>query len=222
MKRYGGTFLRAGIVMVIVALIGLAYLAYTSTQAQRKAVLTVNTRIEANTVITAEMLTTMELPAPGPQAVFPYFTDPAQIVNRTAVVALLPNVPISQDAVGEPAPPGRVLPSGQVIPPGYLGVAIPTAALRSVGGALKIGDTVTIQIPEPPDSTQPATPDEPTPYRILFTGVPVTDLRNAEGQSLVAGEAQGTAAFIVLALDPQQAEAVATYQDILKLAVEAK
>lgn len=218
-----GMYLRAGIALMIVAIVILAYAAYTSTQAQRRTVLTVKQRIEAGSVITAPMLTTMELPAPQPgsRAPWPYFSDPTAVVGRTALVTLLPDTALTQQAVGQAAPPGRLLPSGQVVPPGYLGLAIPTAALRSVGGALKIGDTVTVLIPAL-DGPQALAPAMPITHTTLFTNVPIVDLRDEAGKSLIAGEATSTAAYIVLSLDPDQAEAVARYQDLLILAVEGK
>jgi Flp pilus assembly protein CpaB len=216
-------YLSVGVVIVIVAAGLIGYLAYTSREAQRTPVLTVSTRIEQGIIVTAEMLTPMDVPAPGKGDPFPYFTKKSQIVGRTALVTLLPNVPISQDAIGDPAPPGRLLPSGQVIPPGQVGFAIPTSALRSVGGALKVGDTVSILIPNP----EAAVPEEvestqTISYTTLLIGVPVVDLRNEAGASLITGEAKGTASFAVLALKPEEAEEIAQYSSVLKLALEAR
>ncbi len=232
MKR-GNIYLRVGIAIIVVSVAILAYMAWTSTQAQRRTVLTVAMRIEAGTVITPEMLATMEVPAPlpGSSTPFPYFSDAGQVTGRTALVTLLPSVPLTLDAVGELAPPGRLLPSGQVIAPGYAGLALPTTALRSVGGALKIGDSVTILIP----ALAPAASEAPAPgapislrqaqgitYTLLYSDVLVVDLRDATGKSMVAGEAMSTATFLVLQLTPAQVLEVARYQDILVLAVEVK
>lgn len=231
--RRGNIYLRVGIVIVVVSVAILAYMAWTGTQAQRRTVLTVTMRIEAGTVITPEMLATMEVPAPlpGSSAPFPYFGDAGQVTGRTALVTLLPSVPLTADAVGEPAPPGRLLPSGKVIAPGYAGLALPTAALRSIGGALQVGDTVTVLVP----ALAPAAVEAPAPgapislrqaqgltYTVLYSDVLVVDLRDAAGKSLVAGEATGAAAFLVLQLTPAQVREVARYQDVLVLAVEAK
>ncbi len=232
MKR-GNIYLRVGIVIVVVSVAILAYMAWTSTQAQRRTVLTVALRIEPGTVITPEMLSTMEVPAPlpGSSAPFPYLSDAGQVTGRTALVTLLPSVPLTADAVGEPAPPGRLLPSGKVIAPGYAGLALPTDALRSVGGALRISDTVTILVPTlAPSAAEAPAPGAPISlrqaqgitYTVLFSDVLVVDLRDAAGKSLVAGEATGAAAFLVLQLTPAQALEVARYQDVLALAVEAK
>lgn len=232
MKR-ANIYLRVGIAIVVVSVAILVYMAWTSTQAQRRAVLTVAMRIEAGTVLTPEMLASMEVPAPlpGGRTPFPYFEEAGQVTGRTALVTLLPGAPLTQDAVGEPAPPGRLLPSGQVIAPGYTGLALPTTPLRSVGGALQIGDRVTVLIPAlAPTAAEAPAPGAPISlrqaqgltYTLLYSDVLVVDLRDAAGQSLVAGEATGTAAFLVLQLTPVQILEVARYQDTLVLAVEVK
>lgn len=218
--RKRSIYIIAGVVVVIVCLAGLVYMAYTSTQAQRRTVYTVNTRIEEGTILTEPMLTTMEVPAPGKDDPFPYFAQKDGIVGRTALVTLLPNAAITMDAIGDPAPPGRLLPSGQVIPPGQVGFAIPTEALRSVGGSLEIGDTVSVLVPKEEESPVPSS-EQPITYTVLYENVLVVDLRDEAGASLVTGEAQGVAKYVVLALHPDQTEEIAKHQEDLVLALEA-
>ena len=55
MKR-GNIYLRVGIAIIVVSVAILVYMAWTSTQAQRRTVLTVAMRIEAGTILTPEML----------------------------------------------------------------------------------------------------------------------------------------------------------------------
>ncbi|MEM3554632.1 MAG: RcpC/CpaB family pilus assembly protein [Candidatus Micrarchaeaceae archaeon] len=227
-----GIYLRVGIVVVVVALAALAYTAYTSARAQRRTVVAPSVRVEAGRAITAEMLSSVQVPADAPAGL--YFSDPGEVVNRTALTTLFPGVPIARDAVGEPPPEGRLLPTGISVPPGTVALAVPVDTLGAVGGALKVGDTVSILAPRPLTGTITATaaveteaPAEvKTPqtitYTVILSGVPVVDIRDAEGKSIVAGESGAKAAYVLIALSPQDAEKLARYRDILVLALEGK
>lgn len=225
--KYRGIYLRVGIVVVVVALTALAYLAYTSAQAQRATVIAAAVDIPQGYVITAEMLGTRDLPRGSESG---YAQSQGEVLGRVAQVNILAGAPISLRMLSDrPPPAGRLLPSGLAVPPGKVALALPAQALRSVGGALKIGDRVTLLAPQSITTTGEVaslggTIDLPqaqaVTYTVLYSDVLVLDLRNAGGESLVAGEAKGAAASILLALAPQQAADVARYRDLLVVAIE--
>lgn len=185
---------------------------YLSGKAQRAEVLAAAVEIPRGTVVTAEMLGTAEVPRGSEDR---FLRTPPEALGRVSRVdipagtLLLPAMFSS-----EPPPEGRLLPAGTVISPGYLAVAVVLKPEDAAGGALRVGDRVSIY------ASAPLTPTAiPTP---LARHVRILDLYTREGRSLLSAPAGRAADVALLEADPALADLLlaASRQGPLRLVLE--
>ncbi len=185
---------------------------YLGEKAQRAEVLAAAVDIPQGTVLTAEMLQTAEVPR-GNEGRF--LRTPPEALGRVARMDipagafLLPAMLAS-----EPPPEGRLLPAGTVLSPGFLAVAVPLEATDAAGGALRVGDRVSIY------ATVPLT--EGTAPGPLARHVRILDLYTREGRSLLSAPAGRAADVALLEADPALADLLlqASRQGRLRLVLE--
>lgn len=145
---------RFAIIVLIVVIVGggglLAYSTFTSREATRMRVVGATIDIPKGAVISAEMLGVTEAPRPeqGDTVLVQYVFDPDQVVGKTALQDFHPGQALDARYIGTEPPPGRAMPSGEVILPGELGVPISVDQYLAVGGAVKAGDYLTILVGE--------------------------------------------------------------------------
>ncbi|MGB9724630.1 MAG: RcpC/CpaB family pilus assembly protein [Chloroflexia bacterium] len=161
---------------------------YLSEKAQRVEVVAAVVEIPRGSIITDGMLGRAEVPR-GSEARF--LQRPEEALGRVARVDILPGTLLtSLMLASEPPPPGRVLPAGTVLSPDYFAIAVPLEPVDAAGGALRVGDRVSIY------ASTLLTPTEgiPTP---LARHVRILDLYTREGTSLLSAPA-GRAAEVAL------------------------
>jgi Flp pilus assembly protein CpaB len=187
---------------------------YLSGAAQRVAVISAAVDIPRGTVLTTAMLGTMDVPR-GTEGGYARAADTA--VGKVARVDILAGTALTARMLAEePPPPGRLLPAGTVLAPGLLAVAVPLDPLDAAGGALQVGDRVTIYAATPPTATADVSPPP------LATHVRVLDLYTPEGNSLLSGPAGRSADVALLEAAPDLADLLmeASRQGRLRLALE--
>lgn len=187
---------------------------YLSGAAQRVAVVAAAVDIPRGSVITAAMLGQAEVPR-GTEAA--YARSQEEALGRVARVDILAGTALLPRMLAtEPPPPGRLLPSGSVVAPGMLAVALPLDPLAVAGGALRIGDRVTIYPAAPLTATADLTPPP------IAEHVRVIDLYTPAGVSLLSQPAGRAADVVLLEADPPLADLLmeASRQGRLRLVLE--
>lgn len=187
---------------------------YLSGAAQRVAVVAAVVDIPRGSVITAAMLGQAEVPRGTETG---YTRSMEEAVGRVARVDILAGTAlIPRMLATEPPPSGRLLPSGSVLAPGMLAVALPLDPLAVAGGALQVGDRVTIYAAAPLTATTDITPPP------IAEHVRVIDLYTASGVSLLSQPAGRTADVALLEADPSLADLLmeASRQGRLRLVLE--
>ncbi len=187
---------------------------YLSGEAQRVAVLAAGVDIPQGTVISAEMLGTAEVPSGTEGA---YLRSAQETVGLVARVDLLAGTVLTPAMLAAgPLPPGRILPAGTAIAPGSLAVPVPLDALAVAGGALRVGDHVTIYAITP--LTASVAPVPPP----LAEHVRVLDLYTPQGVSLLSRPAGRAADVALLEATPPLADILmeASRQGRLRLVLE--
>jgi Flp pilus assembly protein CpaB len=187
---------------------------YLSGEAQRVAVLTAQVDIPRGTVVSADMLGPAEVPRGREEA---YLRSAQEAAGKVARVDLLAGTLLTPAMLAaEPLPPGRILPAGTAIAPGYLAVPVPLDALALAGGALRVGDRVAIYAVAPlTASVEPVPPP-------LAEHVRVLDLYTPQGASLLSRPAGRAADVALLEADPHLADLLmeASRQGRLRLVLE--
>jgi len=187
---------------------------YLSGEAQRVAVVAAVVDIPQGSIITTDMLGTIEVPR-GSEA--DYIRSADQALNQIALVDLLVGTALRpRMLVADPLPEGRLLPAGTAISPGHLAVAVPLDRLSAAGGALRVGDQVTIY------ATTPLTDSDKVVLPPLAEGVRVLDLYTPEGLSLLSAPAGRQADVALLEADSDLADVLmeASRQGGLRLVLE--
>jgi Flp pilus assembly protein CpaB len=157
-KPQNRVFLLVGIVLAAAAAAAVLFAISRSSSTSNLPttnVVVAKTTISAGTAITADLLTTNALP----QASFPAdsYTDPTQVVGKTAPVTLSPNTPMTASlfSVSSSAVPGQLVVPHLDITKGYVALAIPaagqgtagvTAELSSVGFYIQPDDHIDILV----------------------------------------------------------------------------
>lgn len=202
------------ILLLLVGLLWFGSNLYLSGKAQRVAVVAAAVDIPRGSVISETMLGKAEVPR-GTEGEFistaALARDHVARVDILAGTALVPRM-----LADEPLPPGRILPSGAVIAPGYRAVAVPLDALSVAGGALRAGDLVAVYAAAPlTDSTVLAPPPLAEHVRIL-------DLYSGAGVSLLSAPAGRSADVALLEADPALADLLleASHHGRLRLVLE--
>lgn len=171
---------------------------YLSGQAQRVAVVSAAVDIPEGTVITADMLGSLEVPR-GAEG--NYLVSAEEAMGRVARVHILAGTALSARMLATTPPPaGRLLPAGTVIFPGKVAVALEVNALDLAGGALRVGDRVSIY---PSVVLSPTAATAPRP---LVEHVRVLDLYTPQGNSLLSRPAGRQADVVLLEADPALAD----------------
>lgn len=186
---------------------------YLSGKAQRAEVVVAVVEIPKGSVITAGMLGPAEVPR-GSEARF--IRKAEEAVGWVARVDILPGTLLLPSMLASAPPPeGRVLPAGTVISPGFLAVAVPVEATDVAGGALRVGDRVSVY------ATSPLTQTEGIPAP-LARHVRVLDLYTREGTSLLTAPAGRAVDVALLEADPLLADLLmeASRQGRLRLVLE--
>ncbi len=172
---------------------------YLSGKAQRVTVLRAAVDIPCGAVLSEAMLETAEVPRGQEGA---YARSVAEVVGKVARVELVAGTPILLRMLAdEPPPPGRILPGGNVVAPGRLAVAVPLDPLSAAGGALRVGDRVTLYAMQPLTATAGAVPP-------LAEHVRVLDLFSGSGVSLLSAPAGRQADVALLEADPALADRI--------------
>lgn len=187
---------------------------YLSGQAQRVAVLSAAVDIPEGTVITAEMLALLEVPR-GAEG--NYLRSLEEATGRVAQVHVLAGTALTARMLAAaPPPPGRLLPSGAVVLPGKVAVAVKVDALDLAGGALRVGDYVAVYPSVILSATTAVAP------RPLVEHVRVLDLYTPQGISLLSQPAGRLADVVLLEADPALADLLmeASRQGELRLVLE--
>jgi Flp pilus assembly protein CpaB len=171
---------------------------YLSRQAQRVEVVAAAVDIPRGTVITAAMLGVAEVPRGTEEA---YVRGPGGAVERFAAVDIIAGTPlVPRMLADEPLPQGRVLPAGTVLDPGRRAIAVPLDKLSLAGGALRVGDRVSVY------ATAPITAGLGLLPPPLAENVRVLDLYTPEGVSLLSRPAGRRADVALLEADPVLAD----------------
>lgn len=160
---------------------------YLSEKAQRVEVVAAAVDIPRGTVLTAEMLGTAEVPRGSEGRFLRSLPEAAGQVAQVDIPAgslLLPAM-----LSPEPPPQGRLLPAGTVLLPGFLAVAVPLEPEDAAGGALRVGDRVSVYATVPLSEGAALGP--------LARHVRILDLYTREGRSLLSSPA-GRAADVAL------------------------
>lgn len=187
---------------------------YLSGQAQRVAVLAAAVDIPRGTAVTAEMLASIEVPR-GTEAA--YLRSVTEAVGKVVRVDVLEGTALSERMLAAgPLPPGRLLPAGTVLSPGRLAVALEIGPLDVAGGALQVGDLVTVYASTPLSKTADPVPPP------LVEHVRVLDLYTPQGTSLLSRPAGRQADVVLLEADPPLADLLmeASRQGQLRLVLE--
>lgn len=187
---------------------------YLSGEAQRVSVVMAAVDVPRGTVLTAAMLGTAEVPR-GTEGTYLLQADLA--VGRVARVDVLAGTALVPRMLAEePPPPGRLLPAGTVLTPGMLAVPTSLDPLALAGGALQVGDWVTIYAAAQITATGKIIPPP------LAKHVRVLDLYTPEGTSLLSGPAGRKADVALLEADPALADLLmeASRQGRLRLVLE--
>lgn len=171
---------------------------YLSGEAQRVTVVAAAVDIPRGGVITTAMLGEVQVPR-GSEA--GYIPSPDLALERVARVDLLAGTALTPRMLAsEPLPEGRILPAGTAITPGMLAVAVPLDRLSAAGGALRVGDLVTVY------ATAPLTDGAQVVLPPLVEGVRVLDLYTPEGTSLLSDPAGRWADVALLEADSELAD----------------
>lgn len=207
------TVATAGLLLVV-GLLWFGGNLYLSGEAQRVAVVSASVDIPRGSMITAGMLGTLEVPRGTEDA---YLAEAEEAVDQVARVDILAGTALTGRMLSDaPPPPGRVLPAGTVVGPGELAVAVPLDRLSVAGGALRVGDRVTIY------ATRPITEGAELVLPPLAEHVAVLDLYTPEGTSLLSAPAGRRADVALLAADGDLADLLmeAARQGGLRLVLE--
>jgi Flp pilus assembly protein CpaB len=187
---------------------------YLSGEAQRVAVIAAAVDIPRGTVLTAAMLGTVEVPRGTEDA---YLRQSDAAVGKVARVdALAGTALIPRMLAEEPPSPGRLLQGGTVLAPGMLAVPVALDSLAVAGGALQVGDRVTVYAVAPLTATEQMIPPP------LAEHVRVLDLYTPEGVSLLSQPAGRKADVALLEADSELADLLmeASRQGRLRLVLE--
>jgi Flp pilus assembly protein CpaB len=187
---------------------------YLSGEAQRVPVAMAAVDVPRGTVFTAAMLGTVEVPR-GIEGT--YLRQADDVVGKVARVDVLAGTAlVPRMLADEPPPPGRLLPAGTVLAPGMLAVPVVLDPLAVAGGALQVGDRVTIYAAAPLTATDEIIPPA------LVEHIRVLDLFTPEGVSLLSGPAGRKADVALLEADPELADLLmeASRQGRLRLVLE--
>jgi Flp pilus assembly protein CpaB len=133
-KPQNRVFLLVGIVLAAAAALAVLFaISRNSNSTPTYNVVVAKTNISAGTTITSDLLTTAALNQGG----FPAdsYTDPAQVVGKTAPVTLSANTPLYQSLFvsANPAVPGQAAVARLDITKGYVALAIPAGATGTAG-----------------------------------------------------------------------------------------
>ncbi len=189
---------------------------YLSGEAQRVEVLTAAIDIPRGRVLTKAMLGTTQVPRGTESA---YLRDPKAVLDRMARVDILAGtILLPSMLANSPPPEGRLLPSGMVLISGHLAVAIPLDKVSAAGGALRVGDRVSVYL------TNPLTESAEVVLPPLAQHVLVLDLYTSEGTSLLSAPAGRKADIVLLDADAALADLLmeATRQGNVRLVLEGK
>jgi len=187
---------------------------YLSGEAQRVPVVSAAVDVPRGTVFTTAMLGTVEVPR-GTEGTYLCHSD--EVVGQVARVDVLAGTALVPRMLAEELPPpGRLLPAGTVLAPGMLAVPVSLDSLAVAGGALKVGDWVTIYAAAPLTATDQVVPPP------LAEQVRVLDLYTPEGTSLLSAAAGRKADVALLEADPELADLLmeASRQGRLRLVLE--
>lgn len=126
-KPQNRVFLLVGIVLAALAAVAVLFAVSRSGGTPSTSIVTTKVPIAAGTTITADMLTT----TPLPNGAFPpdSFTDPQQVVGKTAPLTISPNTPLNAALFAATAttPGGTVVAAKLDITKGYVAMAIPVS-----------------------------------------------------------------------------------------------
>ncbi len=187
----------AALLLLLAGLLWFGGNLYLSGKAQRAAVVAAALEIPRGNVVTAEMLEVAEVPR-GNESRF--IRTPGEAIGQVAQVDILPGTLLTPLMLApEPLPKGRILPAGTVLSPGYLAVAVPLEALDVAGGALRVGDRVSIYATEPLTPGMALSPPLARHVRIL-------DLYTHTGLSLLSAPAGRSADVALLEANPALAD----------------
>lgn len=158
--------------------------------------------VPAGGALQESMVRVIRVPAGGvpPRALY----GPGQISGRYAAVPLFADQILTQRHVTDRAPAGSPL---EGLSQDQRIISVPVKAEAVLGGALRPGDVVDVA------AAWPGQEGRPGPVEVLVTGVPVVDLRNAAGESVLAGTEGGgpegrTPTAVLLLVDSQQARSL--------------
>ena len=182
---------------------------YLSEKAQRVEVVAAAVDIPRGTVLTAEMLGAAQVPRGSEGRFLRSPSEAAGQVARTDIPAGTLLLPAMLST--EPPPQGRLLPAGTVLLSGFLAVAVPLEPEDAAGGALRVGDRVSIYATASLTSSGP-----------LARHVRILDLYTREGRSLLSAPAGRAADVALLEADPALADLLleASRQGPLRLVLE--
>ena len=182
---------------------------YLSEKAQRVEVVAAAVDIPRGTVLTAEMLGAAQVPRGSEGRFLRSPSEAAGQVARTDIPAGTLLLPAMLST--EPPPQGRLLPAGTVLLPAFLAVAVPLEPEDAAGGALRVGDRVSIYATASLTSSGP-----------LARHVRILDLYTREGRSLLSAPAGRAADVALLEADPALADLLleASRQGPLRLVLE--
>lgn len=182
---------------------------YLSEKAQRVEVVAAAVDIPRGTVLTAEMLGAAQVPRGSEGRFLRSPSEAAGQVARTDIPAGTLLLPAMLST--EPPPQGRLLPAGTVLLSGFLAVAVPLEPEDAAGGALQVGDRVSIYATASLTSSGP-----------LARHVRILDLYTREGRSLLSAPAGRAADVALLEADPALADLLleASRQGPLRLVLE--
>jgi Flp pilus assembly protein CpaB len=200
--------------LLIVGLLWFGGNVYLSGESQRVAVVAAAVDIPQGNVITEAMLSTAEVPR-GSETV--YVTAPSEARDRVAQVDILAGTALlPRMLASETRPEGRLLPAGTILAPDHLAIAVPLDKLSLAGGALQVGDRVTIY------ATKPISEGAGLVVPPLAEHVRVLDLYTPEGMSLLSAPAGRKADVALLEADSALADLLmeASRQGALRLVLE--
>lgn len=189
------------LLLLVVGLLWFGGNLYLSREAQRVEVVTAAVDIPRGSVVTTAMLGTAEVPR-GAEG--EYVLSAGYALGQVAQVDILGGTLLTPRMLADtPVPEGRVLPAGTTIAPGALAIAVPLDRLSAAGGALRVGDRVTVYAAAPFTESLGSLPPP------LAEHVRVLDLYTPEGMSLLSAPAGRVADVVLLEADPTLADLLA-------------
>ena len=222
----------AGIVLVVLALVALGIWGWQRWTAREMTVVVAAVEVPANTILTADMVTTGQVPAVAEHY---YALAPAEVIGQVTRGYLAPGQAIdTRGLMAVQLPEGaRLLTNGEVWEQGYALVVVAGDPLRTTtGGALRPGDrvrvdtwvdlepkgttaagappselgaTAALTIPVVPASNSPTgQPGRWVPGRVYT----VVDVRDEQGVSRGLAEATATGKFVLLTMPIAEVSAI--------------